>query len=165
MSISRIIGPLPERAYAIARSPAARTARTSMPSTCSPGIANDRPRWHKCVVEEERSIEVPIAYLLFSMTKTIGQLPQLGHVEGLVDLALVGRAVAEVAQAHVVVAAVLVGEGEAGAQRHACADDAVAAVEVLLGREHVHGAALALGAAAAPAGQLGHDALGVHADG
>src|SRR4029450_7757920 len=48
-------------------------------------------------------------------------------------------------------------------QRHLRADDAVAAVEVLLPREHVHGAALALGVAAAAARQLRHDALGVHA--
>ena len=89
------------------------------------------------------------------------QLPELGHVEALVDLALVGRAVAEIGQRDVVVAAVLVGEGEAGAERDLRADDAVAAVEVLLVGEHVHRAALAARIAAAAAGQLGHDALGV----
>ncbi len=61
------------------------------------------------------------------------QLPQLGHVEGLVDLALVGGAVAEIGQADAVIAAILVGEGQAGAQRHLGADDAVAAIEFLLG--------------------------------
>ena len=93
------------------------------------------------------------------------QLPERGHVEALVDLALVDRAVAEIGEAHAAVLAVAVGEGEAGADRHLRADDAVAAVEVLLAAEHVHRAALALGIAAAPAGQLGHDALGVHAAG
>jgi hypothetical protein len=45
------------------------------------------------------------------------------------------------------------------------ADDAVAAVEALLGGEHVHRAALAAGIAVLPAGQLGHHALGIHARG
>ena len=73
------------------------------------------------------------------------QLPQRGHVEALVDLALVGGAVAEIGQRNILVAAIAVGEGEAGAERHLRADDAVAAVEMLLLGEHVHGAALALG--------------------
>ena len=93
------------------------------------------------------------------------QLPQARHVEGLVDLALVGRAVAEIGEGDVVVAAVLVGEGEARADRHVGADDAVAAVEVLLLREHVHRPALAAGVSARPAGQLRHHALRVHAAG
>ena len=38
-------------------------------------------------------------------------------------------------------------------------------IEVLLDREHVHRAALALGIAVAAPGELGHHALGVHADG
>ena len=93
------------------------------------------------------------------------QLPQLRHVEALVDLALVGGAVAEIGQADEVIAAIAVGEGKAGAERHLRADDAVAAVEILLLAEHVHGAALALGIAAAAAGQFGHHALGFHAAG
>ena len=59
----------------------------------------------------------------------------------------------------------MVGEAEPGAERDLRADDAVAAVEVLLDREHVHRAALALGVAAAAPGQLRHHALGVHAAG
>ena len=59
-----------------------------------------------------------------------------------------------------VVAAIVVGEGEAGAERDLRADDAVAAVEGLLHGEHVHRAALALGIAAAASGQFGHHALG-----
>ena len=73
------------------------------------------------------------------------QLPQRRHVEALIDLALVGRAVAEEGQADIVVAAIAVGEGEPGAERDLRADDAMAAVEVLFLGEHVHGAALALG--------------------
>ena len=60
------------------------------------------------------------------------QLPQLGHVEAFIDLALVGGAVAEIGQAHAVIAAIFVGEGQTGAQRHLGADNAVAAVEFLL---------------------------------
>ena len=92
-----------------------------------------------------------------------GQLPQLRHVEALVDLPLVGGAVAEVGQAHRAVAAIAVGEGDAGAQRHVGADDAVPSIEVPLLGEHMHRAALALGVAALPPRQLRHDALGVHA--
>ena len=93
------------------------------------------------------------------------QLPQLGHVEGLVDLALVGGPVAEIGEGDVAVAAVAVGEREACAEGDLRADDAVAAVEMLLLGEHVHRAALALAEAAAASGQLGHDALGVEAAG
>ena len=91
------------------------------------------------------------------------QLPQRRHVEAFVDLALVGRAVAEIGQRDIVVLAIAVGEGEAGAERHLRADDAVAAVEILLLGEHVHGAALALGIAAATPGEFGHDAARRHA--
>ena len=52
-----------------------------------------------------------------------------------------------------------------GAERNLRADDAVAAEEALLDGEHVHRAALALGIAAAAAGQLRHHALRVHAAG
>ena len=56
-------------------------------------------------------------------------------------------------------------ESEARADRHLGADDAMAAVEILLAAEHVHRAALALGIAGAATGQFGHHALGVHAGG
>jgi hypothetical protein len=93
------------------------------------------------------------------------QVPELGHVVGLGHLALVRGAVAEIGEGHAVVAEILVGEGEARADRHLRADDAVAAVEMLLLGEHVHGAALALGVAPLAARQLGHHAPGVHAAG
>jgi hypothetical protein len=93
------------------------------------------------------------------------QLPQRGHVEHFVDLALVGRAVAEVGVGHVLVAAVLVGEAEAGADRHLGADDPVAAEKAGGDVEHVHRAALAMGRTARTAGQLGHDFFRIHAGG
>ena len=41
------------------------------------------------------------------------QLPQLGHVEGFIDLALVGRAVAEIGDAHAAIVVILVREAQA----------------------------------------------------
>src|SRR5204863_5541391 len=70
------------------------------------------------------------------------QLPQRGHVEALVDLALVDRAVAEVGHRDPSVVAVAMGKAEPGADRHLGADNAVTAEEVLLAAEHMHGAAL-----------------------
>src|SRR3546814_9674857 len=70
------------------------------------------------------------------------QLPQLGHVEGLVDLALIGCAVAEISDADPAVPGVFVLERQPRADRHLRADDAVPAVEPVLHREHVHRAAL-----------------------
>src|SRR5690606_6555079 len=89
------------------------------------------------------------------------QVPQRGHVEGLVDLALVGRAIPKIGEADAAIVAVLVREGEARAERHLRADDAVPAVKRVLGAEHVHRAALALRDAGLAPGQLGHDDLGV----
>jgi hypothetical protein len=99
-----------------------------MPSTWMPGILNDRPRCEKSVSADER----------------------------VTDVALVGGAVAEEGQRHALVVAVAVGEGEPGAQRNLSADDAVAAVEVFLLGEHVHGAALPPGIAAPASGQFRH---------
>ncbi len=93
------------------------------------------------------------------------QFPQGGHVECLVNLALVCSAVAEIGEGHVVVAFVFVRKGKARAKGDLCRNDAVAAVEILFFREHVHGATLALGIAALAARQLSHDAVGVHAAG
>ena len=93
------------------------------------------------------------------------QLPQFGHVEALIDLTLVGGAVAEIRHRNIVVAAVAVGEGQAGAERHLGADDAMATEEAALDAEHVHRAALALGIAMGAAGQFRHHAFRVHAGG
>ena len=86
------------------------------------------------------------------------QLPESSHVEALVDLALVGGAVAEIGERDIVIAAVAVGEGKARSERDLGTDDAMTAVEMLLLGEHVHRAALALGIAAAASGQFRHDA-------
>src|SRR3546814_3809469 len=72
------------------------------------------------------------------------QLPQFGHVEGLVDLALVGRTVAEIGEAHAAIVIVFVRECEARAERHLRADDAVPAIAFVVDAEHVHRSALAL---------------------
>src|ERR1700743_3801934 len=93
------------------------------------------------------------------------KLPQLSHVEAFVDLALVGSAVAEIGDADEIIAAIAVGKSKAGAERNLRADDAMAAEEILLLAEHVHRAALAVGIATAAAGQLSHNALGVHSRG
>ena len=91
------------------------------------------------------------------------QLPQLGHVEALIDLALVGRAVTEIDEGHRIVAPVLARERQTRAQRHLRPDDAVPAVKRRRHIEHVHRAALALGRAANAPGQLGHHGIRVHA--
>ncbi len=64
------------------------------------------------------------------------QLPELGHIEAFVDLALIGGAVAQIGQRDVVIAQIFVGD--------------------------VHRAAFALRMASAPAGQLCHHALWIH---
>ena len=83
----------------------------------------------------------------------------------LVNLALIGGAVAKEGERHAVVAAIAIGEGDPGPDRDRRADDAVPAVEILLAREHVHRAALALGDAVTAPGELGHHGLGVQAAG
>src|SRR6185436_56355 len=92
-----------------------------------------------------------------------GELPQLRHVEALVDLALVGSAVAEIGDADEIIAAIAVGEGQTRSERDLGTDDAVTTIEILFHAEHVHGAALALGIAAPASGELGHHAVGFHA--
>src|SRR5437763_817711 len=93
------------------------------------------------------------------------QLPQRRHVEALVDLALVDRAVAQIGHRDPPVVAVAMSKAETGTDRYLSPDDAVSAEEILLAAEHVHRAALAVRIAAAPAGQLGHHTLRVHAAG
>ncbi len=91
-----------------------------------------------------------------------GQLPERGHVERLVEGAVVDRGLAEVADRHLVGVAVLGGERHAGRERDVPADDAVPAEEPERGVEEVHRAALAPAAARGLAEQLGHD--GARAD-
>ena len=84
------------------------------------------------------------------------QTPELGHVEALVDLPLVGRAIAEVGEADLAVVAVLVGQRKARAQTHLRADDPVPAIKSRLDRKHVHGSTLSTGRAPDPAGEFSH---------
>src|SRR5690606_16501538 len=69
----------------------------------------------------------------------------------------------EIAERHLVGAAVLGGKGKAGAERDLAADDAMSAQEIDRGVEEVHGAALAPGAPGGLAVQFRHDGAGRHA--
>ena len=80
------------------------------------GKIGERPR---------RVTDVPMRVAVVLDDVDDRQLPQRRHVEALVDLALVGRAVAEIGQARRFLSAIPVGEGQAGAERHLRADDAV----------------------------------------
>ncbi len=57
------------------------------------------------------------------------------------------------------------GECDPGSQRKIGTDNAVATIEILLFREHVHRTALASGVSALATGQFGHHAIGVHPTG
>src|SRR5438552_12192710 len=92
-----------------------------------------------------------------------GQLPEGREVQGLVELALGHRAIAEVAHDHLVPPAVLDREAHAGGDRQVGADDGVTAEEVVLLVEQVHRAALALAEPVDAAEQLGHHATRVGA--
>mmetsp|Transcript_22179 Transcript_22179/g.74620 ORF Transcript_22179/g.74620 Transcript_22179/m.74620 type:complete len:407 (+) Transcript_22179:157-1377(+) len=99
------------------------------------------------------------AVLVVLADKDDGQLPEGGHVHALEELALVGRTVAVEGDRHAAVPPVLVGKGQAHAQGLLGADDAVAAVEVVLGLVHVHGPPLPLGTARVLAHELRDDTL------
>ena len=74
-----------------------------MPSTCSPGMLKDTPRLEKSVCAEARVTRRAHGVAVVLDHVDGRQLPQLRHVEALVDLALVGGAVAEIGQADIVV--------------------------------------------------------------
>lgn len=86
-----------------------------------------------------------------------GQIPELGHVEGLEDLTLVGSTVTVESEGDVLLAVVLVGEGETSTDGHLSTDDTVTAVEA--GGEHVHGTTLAVCDTLATAEKLTNDGL------
>lgn len=71
-----------------------------------------------------------------------GQVPELGHVEGLEDLTLVGGTVTVENDGGVGLLVVLLGEGQTGTDGHLGTDNTVTTVEVL--GEHVHGTTLAV---------------------
>ena len=95
-----------------------------------------------------------------------GKLPCGGHIQGLVEAALVGGAVAEAAHGHRAVAQDLGGQSAAGRDGLTAAYDTVGAQVIhLLHVRNVHGAALTLAVAGLFAEQLGHSQLGVSAPG
>src|SRR6185312_8449919 len=94
-----------------------------------------------------------------------GELPEGGKIVGFVDGTLVDGTVAHERHRGTLEALVLDTVGEAGAEGDLAADDAVAAPVILVGREIVHRATLALGATGDLAVVLGHEGAGVHADG
>ena len=69
-----------------------------------------------------------------------GERPELGQVEGLADLALVGRPVAVEGKVDSAISAVLVSEGNAGPERNLSSNYPIAAIEVP--GVHVHTASL-----------------------
>jgi len=70
------------------------------------------------------------------------QLPDLGHVDGFEQLALVSCSISECADGDpVVLAAQFVREGDACGDRDLRTHDSIAALETLLGVLEVHGAA------------------------
>ena len=87
------------------------------------------------------------------------QLPHRSQVERFVEDALVGGAVAEEGDRHLVSPLQLGGEAGAGGERHGRAYDAVRAHDVELHVGDVHGAAEALAIAGLAAHQLRHHAV------
>ena len=72
-----------------------------------------------------------------------GEVPELGHVECLKDLALITGAVSVKADGCVAVVLVLIRERDARTYRNLSADYPVAAVEAFC--KHVHGSTLSVG--------------------
>jgi hypothetical protein len=96
-------------------------------------------------------------YMLTLATEDHGKVPELGHVEGLKDLTLVGSTVTVEGEGDVLLVVVLVGESETSTDGHLGTDDTVAAVEA--GSEHVHGTTLAVCDTLATAEKLANDGL------
>jgi hypothetical protein len=88
------------------------------------------------------------------------ELPQGGHVQGLVKDALVHGCVAEITQGHGVFAPIAGGKGKTCGQRGMASDDAVASHKTTLGVKDVHGAAIPLRGTGAFAVELGHHRAG-----
>ena len=81
--------------------------------------------------------------MLTLATEDHGKVPELGHVEGLEDLTLVGSTVTVKSERDVLLVVVLVGESKTSTDGNLSTDDTVATVEA--GSEHVHGTTLAVG--------------------
>lgn len=140
--------------------------------TWRPGILSPRVKYS--VLEELRSADVPIPYLLFSQTKTQGRSHSFAyghihsqsftsgeviahHVERLKDLTLVARTVTVEGKRGGLVAEVLLGEGEARADGDLSANNAVTTKE---GRsEDVHRTTLSARHAVLTTEELSEDAF------
>lgn len=95
---------------------------------------------------------------MFQLTLTAEksrEIPQLGHVESLKDLALVAGTITIQDDAGVLSALVLVGKGKAGTDRNLSADNTITTVEVL--GEHVHRTTLSVGNTLTATKQLAND--------
>ena len=86
-----------------------------------------------------------------------GKVPQLGHVESLKDLALVGSTVTVKSQGDVLLVLVGLSESNTGTDGDLGTDNSVTTVET--GGEHVHGTTLAVGDTPSSAEQLTNDGL------
>ena len=94
-----------------------------------------------------------------------GKVPERGEIVGLVHGALVDGAIAHERHGRAFVALIFYAVSEAHSEGDLAADDAVAAPVIALGRKEMHRAAFAFGATGDFAVELGHEGLGVHADG
>ena len=90
-------------------------------------------------------------------TEQSGEVPQLGHVEGLEDLTLVGGTVTVQDDGGVGLLVVLLGESQTSTDGNLGTDDTVTTVEVL--GEHVHGTTLSVGDTLTATQQLTNDGL------
>jgi len=101
------------------------TARTSMPSTCSPGILKETPRLEKnrSGADEAASPDVPMAVTIVLDDEDHRELPQLRHIETLIDLFPDSpRRRRNRARLTKIIAAIAIGESKSGAERHLRAD-------------------------------------------
>src|SRR5688500_12966883 len=73
------------------------------------------------------------------------EIPKGGQVEGFVEATLIDGAIAKVAKGGAFETAILETVGQAEAERGLTSDNAVATPVILVGREVMHGPALALG--------------------
>jgi hypothetical protein len=90
-------------------------------------------------------------------TEDDGQVPELGHVEGLEDLTLVGSTVTVEGKGDVLLVLVLACKGNASADGNLSTNDTVSTVEA--GSEHVHRSTLSVCDTLSPAEQFTDDGL------
>src|SRR5437773_10073330 len=116
-------------------------------------------RAHRHVLDRERPVERrPHGVLVVLADEDDGELPEPGEREALVEGAHVRRAVAEEAEGHVLLAAVLAPERDAGRDRHVPTDDRPAPEETPGGVEEVYRAAAPAAAPGRAPEELGHRA-------